>query len=403
MLNTAQIKLIQASVPVLQVNGVTLAANFYRRLFEARPELLNQFNRTHQALGTQQRAFAGALLAFAENAADPDAVRPVLRRIAERHVSAAVTSGQYPVVIEALLESLKALLGEGASPELIEAWRAACGELAQTLIAMEDELREAQAARGGWAGWRSFECVNRVQEAKDVVSFYFRPSDGGALPEWEPGQYVTLRLYSQALQVLQPRQYTLSQPAGSGMLRITVKQLIGRGGAPDGLVSSALHRRIRVGERVEMTAPTGSFVLDDVRSEHPLVLIAAGIGITPMVPMLEALAVDNPLRRVHFLYSTQNAATYPLRREVEGAMRGMPNAGKGVFFTQPGDDDRIGRDYDAAGRITPAKIRSFCQDPDADFYLCGPEAFMKEVREALIAIGVIPPRIHTLSFGNAVA
>ena len=179
-----------------------------------------------------------------------------------------------------------------------------------------------------------------------------------------------------------------------------MKAIHGRAGAPDGLVSNHLHTHVHVGDVVEFSAPTGSFVIDELKAESPVVLIAAGIGITPMVPMLEELAVKNPLRRVHFLYSTQNLAHYPLKKEVDATVKGMPNAAKGVFFTEPGEDDHLGEDYDAVGRITVDRIRSFCQDPDADFYLCGPIDFMKEIAAGLKQIGVIAPRIHTEAFGT---
>lgn len=106
---------------------------------------------------------------------------------------------------------------------------------------------------------------------------------------------------------------------------------------------------------------------------------------------------------MHFLYTTQNLAHYPLKKEVDAAIKGMPNAAKGIFFTQPGQADHLGVDYDAAGRITPANIRNFCQDPDADFFICGPIGFMQDVSKALKDIGVIPARIHTEVFGTGSA
>ena len=252
---------------------------------------------------------------------------------------------------------------------------------------------------GGWSGWRTFDCVNRVEECPGVVSFYFMPADGGQVPDYKAGEYVTLRVYVPGLQVLQPRQYTLSQAKGSGMLRITVKALRAKDGAPAGVVSNQLVNTLKVGNQVELTAPTGTFVIDDVKDDHPLVLIAAGIGITPMVAMLEELSTENPLRSVHFLYSTQNKAAYPLRDTVDAVMKGLPKGAKAVFFTKPGPDDHLGQDFDASGRITPASIRNFCQDPDADFYICGPASFMQDITAALRQIGVIEPRIHTESFG----
>ena len=373
MLTPHQIELVKATVPVLQAHGVDLTKHFYARMLSKNPELRNVFNQAHQARGAQQQALAAAVLAYAQNIEHPENLLGAVKQIAQRHCSLGIRAEQYQIVGHHLIESIKEVLGAAATPELIDAWTAAYGMLADILIKAEQDIYNQQtAAQGGWSGWRPFECVNRVQESEDVVSFYFRPTDGGPVPSYLPGQY-------------------------------SVKLVLGTQGAPDGLVSSILHNRVKVGDVVELSAPTGGFALEDAKSEHPLVLIAAGIGITPMVPMLETLAVENPLRKVHFLYTTQNLAHYPLKKEVDAAIKGMPNAAKGIFFTQPGQADHLGVDYDAAGRITPANIRNFCQDPDADFFICGPIGFMQDVSKALKDIGVIPARIHTEVFGTGSA
>lgn len=402
MLNTSQIVQIKASIPILQDRSADFAAAFLKRLAEGSPELLNIFSRARLQDGEEQKALAEAVLTFAQNIEFPDRIAAAARQIAERHTALGVRADQYPVISHHLLEAIRQTLGASASAELIAAWAAACSELSELLSQAGEAIQGAQAAQtGSWTGWRPFECVNRIQETADVVSFYFRPADGGPLPDYAPGQYITLRVHSKALQITQQRHYTLSQPAGTSMLRITVKAIAGRGGTPDGLVSNILHRRVKVGDTIEFSAPAGSFTLGDLKSEHPAVMIAAGIGITPIAAMLSALAEANPLRRVHFLYSTQNLAHYPLKRDIDAAFRGLPNAAKGIFFTHPGPEDQIGRDYNATGRITPSHIRSFCQDPDADFYLCGPAEFMRGVSEALRAVGVIAPRIHMEDFSAA--
>ena len=296
MLTPHQIELVKATVPVLQAHGVDLTKHFYARMLSKNPELRNVFNQAHQARGAQQQALAAAVLAYAQNIEHPENLLGAVKQIAQRHCSLGIRAEQYQIVGHHLIESIKEVLGAAATPELIDAWTAAYGMLADILIKAEQDIYNQQtAAQGGWSGWRPFECVNRVQESEDVVSFYFRPTDGGPVPNYLPGQYTTVRVFSKAMQIAQPRQYTLSQAAGSGMLRISVKLVLGTQGAPDGLVSSILHNRVKVGDVVELSAPTGGFALEDAKSEHPLVLIAAGIGITPMVPMLETLAVEIPV------------------------------------------------------------------------------------------------------------
>ncbi len=400
MRTSSQIALIKSSAPAIKAHGLEITTLMYSRMLAEHPELCNLFNLSHQAAGTQQKTLAQALAAYAAHIDALENLSGAVRFIAERHAALCVKPEHYQIVGKCLLAAAEKVLGDAATPELIAAWAAAYQQLADILIAAEAGIyKEKAQMEGGWSGWRTFDCVNRVEECPGVVSFYFMPADGGQVPDYKAGEYVTLRVYVPGLQVLQPRQYTLSQAKGSGMLRITVKAIRAKDGAPAGVVSNQLVNTLKVGNQVELTAPTGTFVIDDVKDDHPLVLIAAGIGITPMVAMLEELSTENPLRSVHFLYSTQNKAAYPLRDTVDAVMKGLPRGAKAVFFTKPGPDDHLGQDFDASGRITPASIRNFCQDPDADFYICGPASFMQDITAALRQIGVIEPRIHTESFG----
>ena len=400
MLTSSQIALIKSSAPAIKAHGLEITTLMYSRMLAEHPELCNLFNLSHQAAGTQQKTLAQALAAYAAHIDALENLSGAVRFIAERHAALCVKPEHYQIVGKCLLAAAEKVLGDAATPELIAAWAAAYQQLADILIAAEAGIyKEKAQMEGGWSGWRTFDCVNRVEECPGVVSFYFMPADGGQVPDYKAGEYVTLRVYVPGLQVLQPRQYTLSQAKGSGMLRITVKAIRAKDGAPAGVVSNQLVNTLKVGNQVELTAPTGTFVIDDVKDDHPLVLIAAGIGITPMVAMLEELSTENPLRSVHFLYSTQNKAAYPLRDTVDAVMKGLPRGAKAVFFTKPGPDDHLGQDFDASGRITPASIRNFCQDPDADFYICGPASFMQDITAALRQIGVIEPGIHTESFG----
>lgn len=258
----------------------------------------------------------------------------------------------------------------------------------------------ATSTTPAWEGWRNFICTARVNECRGTDSFLFVPEDGGEIPPYEPGQYVSLRLPSVALGEKIARPYTISRMPGCGVIRLTIKEAIGADGVSEGVLSHIVHRTVKTGSTVELTAPTGGFVLDGgVKGEHPVVLIAGGIGISAIVPMLEALSTENPLRQVHVIYVARDGAHYPLRKELDEAVKGMPNAARAVFFTEPGADDQLGADFDAEGLPTPERMRSFCQDPDADFYVCGPEGFTEKMAAALRSISIIGPRIHTNSFG----
>lgn len=247
--------------------------------------------------------------------------------------------------------------------------------------------------------WRAYDCVNRIQEADGIDSFYLIPSDFGPLPDYLPGQYVTVKANFPETGEFES-DFTLSQAPGSGLLRITVKYLArSRGKTYESKSGARLHRWLKVGGQVQLSEPHGEFCFQ-LRENHPLILVAAGIGIAAVLPMIQALATENPLREVHLFYSTQNNSTMIFRDEINAAMKGLPNGAKGIFFTQPGENDRIGRDYDAQGRINAERIRSFCQNPDADFWLCGSKSFTDDIAEELQAIGVIAPRIHVEVFGE---
>lgn len=401
MLTQSQIEIIEATVPVLREHGVALTTHFYKRMLSGNPELKNVFNQSHQNKGEQQAALASAVLAYAENIRNPERLAGAVRHIALKHTTIGIRSEQYAIVGRHLLESMKEVLGDAFTFEIRSAWEAAYNQLAQILIEAEQKIYDEQThSDGGWSGWRPMRVANRVQECRDVVSFYLEPTDGGPLPLYEPGQFISVRTFIKSAGLMQPRQYTLSQISGSPYLRITVKRLSDdEAQLPDGAVSNELYNNLKAGDVIEASFPTGDFTID-VEADHPIVFIAAGIGITPMVSMLQTLATKNPMRQVHFVYTTQNSDSFPLRKDVEEAIKGLPNAGKAVFFTRPLESDVLGVDYDAVGRIMPANLRAFCQHPDADFYLCGPIEFMRDVAKGLKSVGVISPRIHGEAFGT---
>lgn len=239
------------------------------------------------------------------------------------------------------------------------------------------------------ATWRKYICANRKDEAVGVASYYFYPEDGGELPAYLPGQHVQLRA-SLSGKAFGPHEYVISQAPGGALLRLTVKHYAGSDEIPSGI---ALYRGLQIGSAVELSAPFGSYTFDP-EEIHPVVMIGAGIGIAQLLPLLEMLATVNPVRDLHLLYSVQNSAAFALRSDVLGLFEGLHSFGKAIFYTHPLESDVIGRDYDAQGRISPERIRSFCQNPDADFWICGPADFVDMVKQALLSIGIIAPRLH---------
>jgi nitric oxide dioxygenase len=395
MLTASQIELIKASVPVLREGGVALTTHFYQRMLSGNPELRNIFNQAHQAQGQQQRALAAAVLAYAENIENPAVLMGAVSHIAHKHATINIRPEEYAIVGRHLLASIQEVLGEAATPELIDAWAAAYGQLAKILIGEEAGLYQKNvAAEGGWSGWRPFVIVRKTEETDNVTSFYLRPADGGALPKVRAGEYVSLRLFVESKGYWQPRQYTVTGAEGNE-LRISVKRVDAKDAAPAGVVSSALHA-LEVGARVELSSPSGEFTVKE--GDTPLLFLAAGIGITPILAMVKDVAAKTPNRPVTFLYSTQDKDHFPLKSEMQAALGKLTARKCGVFLTQAAGG--CGCACSNHGRITAEALKKYSPDTAADAYVCGPVGFMDAMTEILIGLGFKPEQIHTEVFGT---
>jgi nitric oxide dioxygenase len=400
MLSSQHRELVKATVPVLREHGVALTSHFYRRMFSHNPELKHVFNQAKQEAGQQQQALALAVLGYAEHIDDPSVLAPVVMRIAHKHVGLGIRAEHYPIVGHHLLSSISEVLGEAASDELLEAWRLAYGQLADLLIGAEQQLyTDGALSRGGWSGVRSFTVTRKVAESSEITSFYLSPSDKGAVPGFRPGQYITLKRYVPELGLLQPRQYSLSDAPGQDYLRISVKREPGNGSTPAGRISNLLHDTVHEGDQLELAPPGGDFFLHEERST-PVVLISGGVGLTPMIAMLNHLVLTQSPRRVAFVHGCRNGAAHAMKRHVNQLAAECDNVSKVVFYEEVGAEDRLGEDYDQQGRVDLGAVREQVLLADADYYLCGPLPFMLAQRDWLLAAGVDAGRIHYEVFGS---
>ncbi|OZI47923.1 NO-inducible flavohemoprotein [Bordetella genomosp. 5] len=391
---------VKATAPVLQAHGEALTRHFYARMFRGNPELLQVFNQGHQQGGRQQQALAGALAAYAVHIDNPSVLGPVIERVTHKHVSLGIRPEHYAIVGKHLLASIGEVLGEAATDELIAAWAAAYQQLADALIAQEAALYTAAATQpGGWSGWRGFKVVGKVPESSEITSFYLAPADGGEVPDFKPGQYISVRVFVPSLGMMQPRQYSLSDAAGQGRLRISVKRERGVATSPDGMVSTLLHERYNEGDVLDLAPPQGDFVLDESR-DTPVVLISGGVGITPMLSMAKTLAARGAGREVRFVHGCRDAACHAMRDEVDALVAGSPTMRKWIHYETVGAADRQGVHYDREGRIDLAALKDEVVLPEADYYLCGPLPFMQAQHASLLALGVPPARIHAEVFGT---
>ncbi len=226
-----------------------------------------------------------------------------------------------------------------------------------------------------------------------MISVRVEDPDGAALPAARPGQYLTVRILPDAQRRSVLRNYSLCGAPDAGYYRIAVKR------EPNGVASGYLHTRLTVGDRLDVAAPRGAFVLD--RTEAPVLLISAGIGATPVLAMLHALAEEHSGREVWALHSARSGREHSFAAEARALLASLPNARTRVYYSRPGPDDVKGRDFDATGRLTGIQLAELEPPRDGQAYLCGPTPFMDEISAALAALGLEPSQIHTEPFGPA--
>ncbi|MDN7476823.1 NO-inducible flavohemoprotein [Burkholderia multivorans] len=389
--------IVKATAPVLAQHGYDIIQCFYRRLFDAHPELKNVFNMTHQEQGQQQQALARAVYAYAENIEDPGSLAAVLKNIANKHASLGVRPEHYPIVGEHLLGAIKETLGDAATDEIISAWAQAYGNLADLLAGMESGLYEQSATRvGGWTGWRPFIVRDKRPESSVITSFVLEPADGQPVANFEPGQYVSVAVDVPTLGLQQIRQYSLSDMPNGRTYRISVKRE-GGGPYPPGYVSCLLHDHVNVGDEIRLAAPYGCFHID-VDASTPIVLISGGVGLTPMISMLKR-AIQDPKRQVVFVHGARNSGVHAMRDRLRETARTHTNFSLIVFYDDPLPQDLPGRDYDHAGLVDVNAIKDAILLPDADYYICGPVPFMRLQHDALKQLDIPEARIHYEVFG----
>ncbi len=401
MLSEKTIQIIKSTVPVLEKHGVDITKRFYRNMFTAHPELLNIFNHANQSQGRQQTALANVVYAAAQHIDKLETLLPAVRQIAHKHRSLGVKPEQYPIVGENLLRAIKEVLGDAATEEILQAWAAAYQVIANVFIEVEDEMyKQTEQQQGGWAGYREFVVERKVQESEVITSFYLVPKDGGAIASYQPGQYVGVKMEISGETYTHMRQYSLSDAPGKPYYRISVKREDTIPEVPAGKVSVYLHEQIRQGDTLLLSAPAGDFILD-TQDARPVVFISGGVGLTPMVSMLNTLVEAGTTRPVTFIHAAQSGDVHALRQEVEAAAGRSPNVSVHWIYEKPTSRDRETNAYSKEGYIDLPWIQGVVPSPDASFYFCGPVPFMKAVYALLTAWGVADADIHYEFFGPA--
>jgi nitric oxide dioxygenase len=389
MISAASRPYIDASVPVLREHGLAITTTFYRNLFVAHPELNNLFNMGNQASGAQQQSLASAVFAYAANIDNPAALGPVINRIVNKHVSIGIRAEHYPIVGQYLLGAIADTLGDAASPPLLAAWDEAYGALADLFIGAEKTMYAKAGIEPGQT--RAMRVIEVVQQGVEIKSIRFAAVDGAPLPPFKAGQYVSVTI-TFAGGHTQLRQYSLSDAYASDSMRISVKREPAGKETPAGEVSNWIHDHVEVGSTLQVSPPFGEFSID-TESDAPLVLLSAGVGITPMIAALNLVARTHPQRTVIFGHAARDAAHQAHAVDVAAAKAAMPNLKVVTFHETAGAGSEA-----VPGFMDVAALPSWPRS-DANVYLCGPLPFMQAQWLALVGAGVPVTRLHREVFG----
>lgn len=392
-LSEKTIATVKSTAPVLQEGGEALTRHFYERMFRENPEVSALFNASNQAGGTQQRALAGAICAFAANVDNLEALGSAVERIAQKHAGLRILPEHYPIVGSNLLASIGEVLSLPEDHEIITAWGEAYGFLANILIGRETQIYSGQEAKeNGWSGFKTFKIIRKVVESDVIDSFYLAPANGEKVPCHKPGQYITVRV-PDAKTGTTMRNYSLSSAHHPEHFRISVKA------EPEGAVSNYLHGKT-VGDVIEIGPPCGEFFLDlTEHHERPLVLLSAGVGITPLLAMLESVQSEQPERKIIFIHGSLHGKTHAFADHVREIAATNTNITAHMRYSEPSDEDIAAKRFDSIGFIDAELIESLVPGRDCDYFFCGPKPFMAAIYRQLLAWGIPGNQVHFEFFG----
>ncbi|ODV80566.1 flavohemoglobin [Suhomyces tanzawaensis NRRL Y-17324] len=354
-LTPAQLQIIRDTIPILELSGEALTAKFYSNMLQNNPEVRPFFNPSDQTTHRQPKILAFALLQYAKHIEDLGVLQGFVSQIVSKHVGLQVKAEHYPIVGNNLIATMGELLGpEIATPEFVAAWATAYGNLAAILIGLEKE----EYLHNPWDGFRDFIVTRIESECADVKSVYFKPKD----PEHKisapkRGQYVCIRWTVPGISHETSREYSLSEYPKDGHYRISVRLI------PDGAVSGYVHHNLKVGDTLKVAPPCGNFVYEEGKKD--VVLLVGGIGITPLISILEQALADG--RKVKMLYSNRNEKSRAFGEYLESLKaQGLELV---EFFSENGH------------KLQEQDLQFVTSEHDV--YLLGPRPYMKFVKDAL--------------------
>ena len=365
-----------------------LATNYYQTMFRRYPAAKVFFNQSHMRDGTQPRAYAASIIEYANNIDNPDAIKPLINNIADKHASLNIKPVQYSINNTSLMEVIENILEDAGTPEVMSAWKEANENFANILIEAErKKYDETLAKEGGWKGYRNFTITNKENESSLITSFCLKPADGKAVATYKAGQYISIMLDLPEEGIVF-RNYSLSCSPNGKYYRISVKR------EENGLVSNYLHDTLCQGDKVQVNPPYGSMYLKE--TDKPAVLISSGVGITPMMSILQDAADQQLTRQIYFIHGAPDRNTHAFKDDVVSLSTYHDNVNHQFFYSR----DPVKSADAKAGRITMNSIKEIVgHEKDAEFYLCGPAQMMKGLYRELINWGVTSNNIVFEYFG----
>ncbi|WP_194768642.1 NO-inducible flavohemoprotein [Tamlana sp. I1] len=391
MASKKTIEIVKSTAPVLQVHGEAITKVFYEILFDKHPELKNVFNMVNQKKGTQQRALANAVFQYAVHIEKLEMLGDAVELIAQKHASLSIPKEAYPIVGENLLIAIKKVLGDAATPEIIDAWAEAYGDLAVIFVTREEELYSSrEESIGGFRGMKEFVVTQKINESCNITSFYLKRKDGEPIPKFISGQYIAITIEIPGTAHKHTRNYSLSDSNDKDYLRISVKR---EEGDPNGTVSNYIHSNIEVGSVLNLGMPSGEFVLKPTK--NPIVFISGGVGITPLLSMLKAATKRH--ENITFIQCALNSDYQAFDAEINDQISDKSKFVK--VFDLPLASDVLGVNYDYKGYFRSEILSDLGISRNSDFYFCGPKPFMANILSILDDLGVKNENINFEFFG----
>lgn len=396
MLSAETRAIIKATIPVLEERGTEITRCFYKSMLSDHLELRNVFNKVNQVKGAQPTALATTVVAAAKHIDDLSPLIEHVKQIGHKHRALQIVPEQYPIVGEHLLKAIKSVLGDAATPAIIDAWGQAYGEIAQVFIDVEKVMYDEAM----WEGWKPFEVIGKDKITDEIFQFEVKPTaeSGIKLKDLDicAGQYITVNTHPtrQDNKYDALRHYSLCSINHDDSLKFAVKLEGSDDGVnPIGLVSEYLHKDVKVGDTIKLSAPAGDFILDKAfktENETPLIFLSSGVGVTPLVAMLEDQLASNPNKPIVWIQSAYSEEQEAFKDRIQELLSQFAHVDKHIVHTNvaPRIDDKF---------LEKANVSN------GDIYMCGSLGFMESMLQSLGKLNIDQSKIHYELFGPKMA